>query len=200
MRKAEALAHWRNLQEGQDPLPVMRAIPYRAEGSSYGACGVRIDGNPAFVDAVLSCLKGLLAGENTVTRLELSRQPVDGNGFGKTFGKADADAEVCYIRLHERGREARMVAAFTHRPAPAAPAAPAAPEDTGTADRRARDLEDLQAVRAAFAGVTRGLCVDEVTRATRLPVGRVTGALMLLEVQGDVTRIPGGYYQVHGAG
>ena len=108
MKKAEALARWRALQEGQDPLAVMTPIPYKSTGSSYGACGVRIDGNPAFIDAVLSCLKALIDGENTVTRLELSRQEVDGSTFGKAFHKADRGAEVCYIRLHMRGHEGQI--------------------------------------------------------------------------------------------
>jgi hypothetical protein len=56
------------------------------------------------VNAVLSHLKELLAGENHVTRLELARRPVV-TGFKATPNAAD-DAEVCYIRLHVRGRRA----------------------------------------------------------------------------------------------
>lgn len=115
MKKAEALAHWQTLPANQDPLPHMNPIPYKSSGSRYGACGVRIDGNPAFVDAVLSCLKSLIDGENHVTRLELARNPVkptEINGETRTFANAEEAAEVCYIRLHERGREGIMASAW----------------------------------------------------------------------------------------
>ena len=114
-RKAGGMAHWRALPENQNPLAVMTPIPYKATGSTYGACGVRIDGSPEFIDAVLSRLKPLLAGENQVTRLGFSRSEVDGSKLGKTFGnaasRAGKPAEVCYIRLHIRGREGAMAAA-----------------------------------------------------------------------------------------
>ena len=112
--KAESLKHWANLDPGQHALKAMTPIAYKATGSSYGDCGIRIDGNPAFIDAVLSNLKTLLDGENHITRLELARSPVAGKHpmSGKEFGKADADAEVCYVRLHERGREGQIASAF----------------------------------------------------------------------------------------
>ena len=50
MKKSEALAHWKALEENQPILPHFSPIPYKASGSNYGACGIRIDGNPAFVD------------------------------------------------------------------------------------------------------------------------------------------------------
>lgn len=94
----------------------MTAVPYKAEGSKYGACGIRIDGNPEFIDAVLSCLKPLIAGENGVTRLELARREVETklviNDEVKIFGNSDLHAEVCYIRLHKRGGEAIIANAF----------------------------------------------------------------------------------------
>lgn len=111
MKKDEALRHWQSLAAGTAILPHMEPIPYKAEGSSYGACGIRIDGNPAFIDAVLSRIKDLIDGENHVTRLELARNKVDGSKLGKQFHKASADAEVCYIRLHMRGREGAMASA-----------------------------------------------------------------------------------------
>lgn len=112
MEKVEAMRRWRSLEPGQPILPVMQAIPYKATGSSYGACGIRIDGTPAFVDAVLSRLQDLLDGENIATRLELSRSLVDGSKLGKEFNKASAGAEVCYIRLHVRGHEGSMLQAY----------------------------------------------------------------------------------------
>jgi hypothetical protein len=104
-KKSASLAAWKTLNENQNPLVHMTPIPYKATGSRYGACGIRIDGNPAFIDAVLSRLKPLLDGENNVTRLELARQKVDGSGVGKQLDNKDDGAEVVYIRLHQRGRE-----------------------------------------------------------------------------------------------
>ena len=74
MTKKEALNHWRSLPAALNPMEHMEAIPYKTRGSRYGACGVRIDGSPEFVDAVLSCLKSMLAGESVHTRLELARR------------------------------------------------------------------------------------------------------------------------------
>ena len=104
MAKADALKNWKRLKAGQNPLSHMRAIPYKSKGSRYGTCGIRIDGSKEFIDAVLSNLKPLLDGENHVTRLELARSKVN-TGF-KELPNASNDAECCYIRLHERGREA----------------------------------------------------------------------------------------------
>lgn len=110
MRKADALKRWKSLDEGRNPLKVMRPIPYKAEGSRYGACGIRIDGTPEFIDAVLSNLKALIDGENQVTRLELARKTVSVHG-NKTAPNACPNAECCYIRLHMRGREGAIAAA-----------------------------------------------------------------------------------------
>lgn len=115
MKKDEALSHWKALPDGLPILPHFHPIPYKAEGSKYGACGIRIDGNPAFVDAVLSRLKDLLDGENQVTRLGLARNPVAAptvNGKTKAFHNAESSAECCYIRLHMRGREGGMAMAI----------------------------------------------------------------------------------------
>ena len=52
----------------------------------------------------------ILAGENCETRLELARATVDGSGIGKSLpNTAGDDAECCYIRLHERGHEAKRL-------------------------------------------------------------------------------------------
>ena len=113
MKKSEALAAWRDLPPNLDPLEHMAPIPYKANGSRYGACGIRIDGNPEFIDAVLSRLQPLLDGENQVTRLELARnevKPTEINGQRRTFDLADRGAQVCYVRLHVRGHEGAMVA------------------------------------------------------------------------------------------
>ena len=109
MTKKETLAHWLTLEAGQEITPHFTPIAYKATGSTYGACGIRIDGNPAFIDAVLSRLQDLIAGENPETRLGLARNTVDGKGLDKEFLNKETGAEVCYIRLHERGSEAKMV-------------------------------------------------------------------------------------------
>ena len=47
MKKSEALEQWKSLPETPPPgavLAEMVPIPYRATGSSYGACGIQIDG------------------------------------------------------------------------------------------------------------------------------------------------------------
>lgn len=113
--KAYELSKWKSLQPNQNPYPHMSAIPYKAEGSTYGACGVRIDGSPEFIDAVLSCIKGLIDGENDETRLTLARSQVKGvtiKGKTKAFNNTARQAEVCYIRLHERGDEAKACNQF----------------------------------------------------------------------------------------
>ena len=111
MTKKEAMQHWQGLTPNQNPLSKMQAIPYKSTGSRYGACGIRIDGSPEFIDAVLSNLKPLLNGEGEETRLELARnevKPTEVDGKVKSYSNRTRNAEVCYIRLHERGREAKM--------------------------------------------------------------------------------------------
>lgn len=44
MKKADALTAWRGMGENEPILPHMAVIPYKATGSRYGACGIRIDG------------------------------------------------------------------------------------------------------------------------------------------------------------
>ena len=115
MKKAETLQAWKNIPANLPILPHFQPIPYKASGSTYGACGIRIDGSPAFVDAVLSRLKDLIDGENQVTRLTLARNRVDGSGLGKELGNAVKDSECCYIRLHVRGNQAQAMAAVFDR-------------------------------------------------------------------------------------
>ena len=122
MKKSAALAAWRDLPPNLDPLEHMAPIPYRSEGSRYGACGIRIDGSQAFIDAVLSNLKTLLDGENQLTRLELARnevKPTEINGQRRTFANAVSGAQVCYVRLHVRGHEGTIAAGLLHQHAEA---------------------------------------------------------------------------------
>ena len=112
MTKKEALEHWANLEPNQNPLKHMTAIDATAKGSKFGACGIRADGNQAFVDAVLSCVKPLLEGESGSTRLQLSYQevkPTTINGKTKHYENKDQDSVCVYIRLHKRGREKAQI-------------------------------------------------------------------------------------------
>ena len=111
MIKADAMARWKRTPADLPILEHVTPIPYKAEGSRYGAGGIRIDGTPEFVDAVLSRLKDLLSCENDRTRLELARSEVKPRtiaGETKTFANACDRAETCYIRVHARGRESTM--------------------------------------------------------------------------------------------
>lgn len=105
MKKDEALKAWQALPPGQNILKHFTPISSKARGSRYGACGIRIDGNPEFVQAVMSRLKDLLAGENHTTRLGLSWNKVDGSGIGKQLDNMDTGAECVYVRLYMRGNE-----------------------------------------------------------------------------------------------
>ena len=107
MQKETVLENWKKLDENQPILPTMIPITYKATGSKYGTCGIRIDGTPEFIDAVLSHLKELIDGENDDTRLQLSRSKVENTG-DHNFRNREHEAECCYIRLHERGRESKI--------------------------------------------------------------------------------------------
>lgn len=102
MKKDEALRHWISLTDRMDPSHYMDPVPYGHTGSRYGECGgIRIDGTPQFIDAVLSNLKGLLKLEGSTTRLELTYGEAKDRETGASRG------HVCYVRCIERGRERR---------------------------------------------------------------------------------------------
>jgi len=115
MKKDEALTLWKHLTPNQPILPHMDVIPYKASGSKYGSCGIRIDGNPQFVKAVMSRLQDLIDGENHETRLGLAWNKVDGSGINKSLPNQVTDAECCYIRLHERGHEGKILSSIINR-------------------------------------------------------------------------------------
>lgn len=118
MKKEDALLRWKSKPANLPLKDHVSVIPYRSEGSKYGAGGVRIDGTPEFIDAVLSRLKDLIEFENDETRLELSRSEVKAvtvAGKTKGFSNAARNAETCYVRVHERGHEAKMARTFFER-------------------------------------------------------------------------------------
>ena len=108
MTKSQALERWQGLEPNQPIMPHFVEIPYKATGSKYGTCGIRIDGTPQFIDAVLSHLKEILQGENDNTRLNLSRNTVENRLEGHDFHNAEINAECCYIRLCERGDQSKI--------------------------------------------------------------------------------------------
>ena len=111
MEKKEALRRWQNLTPDQPILPHFTPIAADARGSTYGACGIRISGNPEFIDAVLSRLKDLIAAEAGSTRLTLNRsqvKPTTVNDQTKQWANADTDAETCYIQIRERTARTRQ--------------------------------------------------------------------------------------------
>ena len=151
MEKKETLRRWQNLTPDQPILPHFTPIAADARGSTFGACGIRISGNPEFIDAVLSRLKDLLAAEAGSTRLNLSRQPVkpvtinSGDSVvDKKWNNADTDAETCYIQIRERTARTRQRKVREHsdplpnlelplngeNPPPAASATPTPTKDT----------------------------------------------------------------------
>ena len=104
MNKAQTLAHWRNLPEGAPLNP--DSIPYKQSGSTYGADGIRVEGSPEFIDAVLGRLKPLLDCENSHTRLGLSYGVIEARE-GKTSNYVGQS--VCYVKVHQRGGEAQIM-------------------------------------------------------------------------------------------
>ena len=163
MEKKEALRRWQNLTPDQEILPHFTPIAADARGSTFGACGIRISGNPEFIDAVLSRLKDLLAAEAGSTRLNLSRQPVkpvtinSGDSVvDKKWNNADTDAETCYIQIRERTAKTRQRKVREHsdplpgiyelpldgeKPAPTASASKGKPNPSPRPEKPAEDEE-----------------------------------------------------------
>jgi hypothetical protein len=105
MKKAEFLKHWQSLKPCQpiDPKPV----PYEHEGSTFDQDGIRLTGSRRFIDSVLSHLKPLLSREDGETRLQVVYQQAKDKDTG-----AALDSWTCYVQVHERGEEAKMVNAY----------------------------------------------------------------------------------------
>lgn len=102
-RRVQNLDYWRGLESNQNPLPHMDVIPYGTKGSTFGCCGIRIEGHQEFIDSVMSNLQGLLDGETEATKLDVAImdvKPREGMNAGQN---AYPDAKVVYIRLKARG-------------------------------------------------------------------------------------------------
>jgi len=112
MKKAELLKRWNELPANQNPLKVMVPLPPKFKGKTFGLDGVRIDGSMEFIEAVLSCLKPLIDGENNVTRLQLAHN--DCSEAEGDFNKGNG-GNVCYIRLHQRTLQGSASSAFFDR-------------------------------------------------------------------------------------
>jgi hypothetical protein len=102
MQKKAILDHWRALPDNQPIRPTV--IPYKHEGSTYAEDGIRITGSAQFIDAVLSRLKDMLAFEGLTTRLQLNYQESKDRESGRMLGSYN-----CYIQVHERGGEAKLI-------------------------------------------------------------------------------------------
>ena len=103
MKKSELLEHWASLEANKPILPIMEALQYKRSGKTFGLDGIRIDGSMEFIDAVLSRLQDLIAGESLTTRLQASLS--DCSKAEGEFNKGNG-GNVCYIRLAQRGQEA----------------------------------------------------------------------------------------------
>lgn len=108
MKKSDMLAHWQGIKAGQ-PLAVT-PVAYKHEGSTYAEDGIRITGSSEFIDSVLSRLTDLLAHENGQTRLQVSYQQSKDRDTGRELNSFN-----CYIQVHQRGGEAKMLNAVFGR-------------------------------------------------------------------------------------
>lgn len=100
MNKQDILKFWARL----NPMQIKaRPIPYKHQGSTFDCDGIRITGSEEFITTVLSNLKDLLKYESATTRLQVTLQ----NAKGKNG--APLGSKSCYIQVHERGPEAKIL-------------------------------------------------------------------------------------------
>jgi len=105
MRKAEFLDHFAAITPNQTLK--ISSVPYKHEGSTYAEDGIRITGSKQFIDSVLSRLTDLLTFENGQTRLQcVYKESLD------RHTQLPLDSWNCYLQVHERGGEAKMVNAM----------------------------------------------------------------------------------------
>jgi len=112
MTKSQLLKEWKSIPSNQPILDKMQPIDARHKGKTFGLDGIRIDGSKDFVYAVLSRLQDLIAGENQVTRLQLSMN--DCSKAEGDFNKGNG-GYVCYIRLRTRTMQGAAASAFFDR-------------------------------------------------------------------------------------
>ena len=82
-------------------------MAYKHQGSTYDQDGIRITGSEEFIDSVLSRLKDLLSAENGSTRLQVVYKQSTDRKTGATM-----NSHNCYVQVHERGDQAKMVNAY----------------------------------------------------------------------------------------
>ena len=99
LTKAKLLAKWRKTEPCPNLLEVMESLPPKHKGKTYGLDGIRIDGSPEFIWAVMSRLTDLIDGENQLTRLQLSMNNC--SAAEGDFNKGNG-GYVLYLRLHHR--------------------------------------------------------------------------------------------------
>ena len=107
--KAEFLAHWREIPEadGTRVARIMRRVAYKHTGSTFDEDGIRLTGTRAFIDAMLAVLKPLLERENLNERLQVNYSEAVDRETQRPMGTF-----LCYLQVHERGGEAKMINAF----------------------------------------------------------------------------------------
>ena len=105
LRKAEFIQYWTDLPDCQEIRPV--PVPYKHEGSTYAQDSIRITGSREFIDQVISNLKLYLALEADTTRLQVVYKQSVNRETGTPI-----DAWNCYIQVHERGDQAKMMNAY----------------------------------------------------------------------------------------
>ena len=101
MCKKDVLKRWKGLKPNQPVHP--RMIPYGQKGKTFAEDVIRITGSTEFIDSVLSRLKDLIPYEGDTTRLDLNMS----ESFDKET-KLSLGAYNCYIRVQERGGEAKI--------------------------------------------------------------------------------------------
>lgn len=105
LRKADFLGYWEKMKKRRALKP--RPVPYKHTGSTYAEDGIRITGTRKWIDSVLSRLTDLLEYEGAETRLQVVYKQSTDKETGHPI-----DSWNCYIQVHQRGDEARLVNVF----------------------------------------------------------------------------------------
>lgn len=105
MNKREFINKWQSIEPNQ-PIK-MQSIRYKHKGSTFDEDGIRILGSMDFIDSVLSRITDLLKYENGQTRLQVNFSQATCKDTGALL-----DSYKCYIQVHERGGQARMLNAM----------------------------------------------------------------------------------------